>query len=98
LVLWARLVYYFNGLFPEMLPDKADFPFYASTCPFRKPKSEVEWLKAIVAKKCSTLGSGQQPSVSELWEELRHDADIYGDRSLVRDYKKRLRKILQRKE
>lgn len=94
----ARLVYYFNGLFPEILPDKMDFPFYASIYPFRKPKSEAEWLNAVVRKKFSTLERGRQPSVSELWEELSHDADVYGDRSLVSDYKKRLKKILQRKD
>jgi precorrin-6B methylase 2 len=93
----ARLVYYFNGLFPEILPDRGDFPFYVSVYPFRKPKSEVEWLSAVVGKKCSTLEKGQQPPVSELWDELGHDGDIYGE-NFVSDYKRRLEKILQRKE
>jgi precorrin-6B methylase 2 len=97
LVSGARLVYYFNGLFPEMLPDRVDFPFYVSVYPFKKPQSEVEWLSAIVGKKCSTLEKGQQPSVSELWDELGHDGDVYGE-NFVSDYKRRLEKILQRKE
>lgn len=94
----ARLVYYFNGLFPEMLPDKVDFPFYASVYPFRKPKSEAEWLHEIVGKKYSTLEIGQQPLVSELWDELKHDTDIYGDWKTVSDYKRRIKKCLQRKD
>ena len=59
LISGARLVYYFNGLFPEILSDKVDFPFYASTRPFRKPKSEAEWLKTVVEKRKSTLEGGQ---------------------------------------
>jgi precorrin-6B methylase 2 len=93
----ARLVYYFNGLFPEILPDRVDFPFYVSVYPFRKPKSEVEWLSAVVGKKCSTLAKGQQPSVSELWDELGHDGDIYGE-NFVSDYKRRIEKTVQRKD
>ena len=93
----ARLVSYFNGLFPEILPDRVDFPFYVSVYPFRKPSSEVEWLRAVVGKKCSTMEKDQQPSVSELWDELGHDGDIYGE-NFVSDYKKRLGKSLQRKE
>lgn len=92
----ARLVYYFNGLFPEILPDRVDFPFYVSVYPFRKPKSEVEWLSAVVGKKCSTLEQGQQPSVSELWDELGHDGDVYGE-NFVSDYKRRLEKSIARK-
>jgi precorrin-6B methylase 2 len=90
----ARLVYHFQGLFPEILPDKAAFPFYASVYPFRKPKSEAEWLNAVIGKKISTLDRGQQPSVSELWDELRHDADVDGYRYTVSDYKRRLKKSL----
>ena len=92
----ARLVYYLNGLFPEILPDRVDFPFYVSVYPFRKPKSDAEWLRAVVGKKCSTLEQGQQPSVSELWDELGHDGDIYGE-NFVSDYKRRLEKSIARK-
>jgi precorrin-6B methylase 2 len=98
LVPGARLVYYFNCLFPEMLPDRVDFPFYVSIYPFRKPKSEAEWLNAIVGKEFSTLKIGQQPSVQELWEEFRHDADVRDIPDLVSGYKTRLKKIIQRKE
>ena len=65
--------------------------------PFRRPKYEIEWLNAVIGKKCSTLASGQQPSVSELWDELGHDGDILGE-NLVYDYKKRLEKTVQRKD
>ena len=91
----GRLVYYFNGLFPEILPDNVDFPFYASRYPFRKPKSEEEWLRAVAGKKFSTLNHGELPSPAELWEELTHDADVYGDWRDASDWRRRLRKSLK---
>jgi SAM-dependent methyltransferase len=98
LVPGGRLVYYFNCLFPEILPDKVDFPFYLSVYPFKIPKSEGEWLSAVIEKELSTLNGGQSPTVQELWEELRHDADIEGVRDLVADYNRRLKKALQRQK
>jgi precorrin-6B methylase 2 len=89
----AKILYYFNSLFPEIMPEKNDFPFYVSTFPFKRPRSEMEWLNAVVKKSTSNTQDGQ-PSVEELWEELRHDADIYGDLNVVSDYKRRLKTIL----
>lgn len=90
----CRLLYYFNGLFPEILPDRADFPFYVSVSPFKKPKTEHEWLKAVVQKEQSSVNPGQRPSVQELWDELSHDCEIYGDIDAVSDYRGRLKRTV----
>jgi precorrin-6B methylase 2 len=95
----CRLIYYFNGLFTEIKPQKVDFPFYVSTVPFESPKSEVDWLSSVVRKKASSLKKGEAPTSQELWEELTHDYDVYsGDPHAVSYYKRSLRRMLKVRE
>src|SRR5205807_7130635 len=68
----SRLVYYYRCLFPEIIPDRVDYPFYVSVTPFRRPRSQREWLSEIVRKDRSSLTNGKKPSVQELWDELSH--------------------------
>lgn len=87
----CRLVYYYNCLTPEILPDAVDHPFYVSSFPFRKPKSALEWLRAVVKKRRSTLADGELPGEQELWDELSHDYHILGlSRNYVKRYRTRL--------
>ncbi len=90
----CRLIYYFNGLFPEIKAEKVDFPFFVSVVPFRKPVSEYDWLAAILKKKRSSLGQSGRPTPEELWDELTHDYDVYSDTSDIAYYKRRLREVL----
>ena len=46
----ARIIYYYLTLFPEVMPDSVDFPFYLSKVPFKKPKSESQWLRSVIQK------------------------------------------------
>lgn len=86
----SRLVYYYRCLFPEIMPDRVDYPFYVSVAPFERPRSQYEWLSAIVRKEMSSLTKDKKPSSRELWEELSHDYDVewVGDR--IENYKGRL--------
>ncbi len=90
----TRLAYYYLCLFPEIMPNRVNYPFYASLVPFRRPGSHYEWLSAIVRKSKSSIRKGKRPSLGELWEELAHDYDVerVGDR--IDDYQKRLDKVL----
>jgi len=90
----CRLIYYFNGLFPEIKAERVDFPFFVSTVPFEKPTSEYDWLSSILRKRKSSLGDEGKPTVDELWDELTHDYDVYSDTSDIRYYKRRLREVL----
>jgi precorrin-6B methylase 2 len=91
----CRLIYYFNGLFPEIKAEEVDFPFFVSKVPFKKPKSEHDWLNSILRKKQSSLGRRGRPSVKELWDELTHDYDAYSeDTADVAYYKRKLREVL----
>ncbi len=90
----GRLAYYFNGLLPEIMPDSVSFPFYVSRYPFRRPRSELEWLSAVVQKRASTLKPGNKTAADELWDELAHDSDWYGNIGGARDYKRRLKRLL----
>lgn len=89
----TRLLYYYNCVFPEILPDDHNFPFFVSRFPFRKPTSELQWISSIVRKDSSSLGSGKLKA-SELWDELKHDYEVSGDPDDVSKYQKRLASIL----
>jgi precorrin-6B methylase 2 len=90
----CRLIYYFNGLFPEIKAEKVDFPFFVSRVPFKKPASEYDWLNSILTKRESSVGRGK-PTVKELWDELTHDYDAYSeDTSDIAYYKKKLKEVL----
>ena len=90
----ARLVYYYNTLFPEIKADRSDYPFYVSTHPFTRPVSERDWLDSIIHKDKSSLLPNGKPSTSELWDELTHDYDYWGLRAEVGKYRTRLKKTL----
>jgi hypothetical protein len=92
----CRLLYYYNGIFPEIMPEKTNFPFYLSTAPFKKTVSEKKWLRTIIPKRKSSIKAGT-PSVGELWSELRHDLDVYGHRSVAIEYQKWMGRYLKRK-
>ena len=94
----CRLICYYNCLFPEIMPekDRIDFPFYVHIFPFKETTSKEKWLSTIIGKKISTLRKGKKPSIKELWDELRHDYDVYGDPNDVDDYEKRLRIFLKK--
>src|SRR5437867_464052 len=92
----ARLVYYYNTLFPEIKADAMDYPFYISKHPFTRPVSERDWLASIIGKEQSSLNHGRKPSTSELWDELTHDYDYWGLRGEVAGYRARLRRLLRR--
>ncbi len=94
----SRLVYYYNCLFPEILPDKVDFPFFMSIAPFRGPRSQLEWLSAVVRKKKSSIAQGKRPRLDELWYELTHDYDVNRVRERIDDYEKRLKRTIERKQ
>jgi precorrin-6B methylase 2 len=91
----CRLIYYFNGLFPEIKAEEVDFPFFVSKVPSRKPTSEYDWLNSILRKEESSLGKRGKPTVKELWDELTHDCDAYSeDTSDIAYYKKKLKEVL----
>ena len=92
----ARLLYYYNTLFPEIKADKSDYPFYLSKHPFTIPESERDWLDSIIRKEKSSLIKGRKPSTEELWGELTHDYDYWGLRGEVTRYRTRLRKTLRK--
>jgi hypothetical protein len=89
----CRLVYHNCSLIPEIMPDKADFPFFVSVKPFRRPRSELEWLSAVVPKPNSSLHKGK-PDAVELWDELAHDSKVSARYNLAPEYKRRIRKLL----
>lgn len=91
----SRLVYYYNCLFPEILPDVIDYPFYMSKFPFRQPKSEMQWLQSVIPKK-KNISKNRKIVVKELWDELTHDYEVLGIRSDVKSYKKRLNDLLSK--
>jgi hypothetical protein len=91
----CRLIYYFNGLFPEIKAEEVDFPFFVSKVPFKRPTSEYDWLNSILRKKESSRGRQGRPSAKELWDELTHDYDVYSeDTTDIAYYKRKLREVL----
>jgi hypothetical protein len=94
----CKLVYFFdNGVFPEIMPDLVDYPFYLSKKPFRKPTSKLEWLSSIIKKKNSTLHEGK-PKERELWDEFYHDYNVLNGKTETnwREYHQRLREALRK--
>jgi precorrin-6B methylase 2 len=94
----CRLLYYYNGVFPEIMPEKSDFPFYVSRTPFKETFSELEWLQSIIPKKRLSVKTGKPSTSQELWQELRHDYDVYGDRAVAISYQRWMRRFLKKKE
>lgn len=90
----TRLIYWYSCLFPEILPDRAHYPFFVSIVPFNRPRSQYEWLSAVVRKKQSSLAPGKRPTLDELWYELIHDYDVNRVRDRIEKYDKRLRRIV----
>jgi len=88
----GRLVYYYGCLFPEIMPVRDDFPFFLSRQPFRRPSSELEWLRAVVKKNTSSINGGRNADSSELWSELKHDYDIEHFGNPIIQYRSRLRR------
>jgi len=80
----CRLIYYYNCLFPEIMPDRTNFPFYISQMPFTPTTSRLDWLLAVTEKKKSSC-QDSDVTARELWEELKHDYDVSGD---IREVKK----------
>lgn len=93
----CRLICYYNCLFPEIMPDKnrIDFPFYVYTFPFNKTTSRYKWLSTILQKRKSTIHHKNNPTIDELWHEMRHDYDIRADIDDVKKYQKRLDRLLK---
>lgn len=90
----CRLLYYYNALFPEIMPDGSDYPFFVSRQPFTRSESEQGWLTSIIRKPHSSAGG--PPCETELWEELYHDYDVMGlGRAQVRGYRTRLLKAIR---
>lgn len=89
-----RFVYYYRWLFPEILASNRDYPFLVSEFPFKKPGSELEWLKSVLGKERSTIAAGL-PAEKELWDELTHDYDVLGNADEVARYRRRLRAVLK---
>jgi precorrin-6B methylase 2 len=94
----GRLIYYYGCLFPEILPNLEDYPFFVSVAPFRRPSSELEWLMTVVKKKQSSLKPGRNTDPLELWSELRHDYDVGHYGNPVLQYRRRLRDSVASKE
>lgn len=82
----CKLIYYFNALIPEIKADRSIYPFYLSQYPFKKPTSELDWLKTIYPKQ-----SG------DLWERLRRDYESLGLDDDLLVYRERLAWILKSK-
>ena len=88
-----RLLYYHNCLFPEILPDEVDFPFYVARFPFRHTTSKIEWLRSVLNKRISSIERGKLADEKELWDELSHDADVLADREEIEYYRQKLEEI-----
>lgn len=89
----SRLVYDYDCLFPEIMPNRVSLPFFVSIVPFRKPRSQNEWLSAVLQRRTSS--TTQRPNIAELWDELTHDYDVgkIGDR--IWDYRRRLLRTIR---
>jgi hypothetical protein len=92
----CRLVYYYNALFPEIMPDRVDFPFFVSEKPFTYTTSPLKWLSKVTLKNKSSLPNMKQLTEEELWDEMRHDYDTFGFPEEIKRYKNRLKKFLEK--
>jgi hypothetical protein len=93
-----RLLYYYNCLFPEIIPDEVNYPFCVSRFPFKAPKSAQSWLSKVTGKTRSSLVKGQLPNEDELWDELRHDYRVCSSAPIdetIADYKRRLKQAVR---
>ena len=81
-------------MFPEIMPDRIDLPFFVSVLPFRRPRSQTEWLSSVLRKRASSRAKGRGPPVEELWDELSHDYDVGRIAERISDYEKRLKMIV----
>lgn len=89
-----RFAYYYRWLFPEILASSRDYLFLVSEFPFKRPESELEWLKSVLGKERSTIRAGP-PTQEELWDELTHDYDVLGNVDEVSRYRRRLRAVFE---
>jgi hypothetical protein len=89
----CRLVYTDDCLFPEIMPNKIDFPFYLSKLPFDETTSQFEWLRRVVGKERSLIHRGNKPEAEELWDELRHDHRHFSGSSRVTEYRQRFQRL-----
>lgn len=89
----CRLITYFNCLFPEIMPDTIDYPFYVSRYPFHYTKTAKQWLNTVVQKRKSTLKQSEKIGLMELWEEFSHDFEILGIRNQISMYRRRFKKL-----
>jgi SAM-dependent methyltransferase len=88
----CKLLYYSPCLFPEIMPNKVDYPFFLSVFPFTETSSEMEWLQNVTGKKKSLLHRGKEAEISELWDDLSHDLRISSsDPYAARRYKHRMK-------
>ncbi|MGI0015205.1 MAG: SAM-dependent methyltransferase, partial [Nitrososphaera sp.] len=93
----CRFVYYYNCLFPEIMPEKSDYPFLVSTMPFESTHSERAWLLKVTNKRKSSLRREKKPAIEELWDEIHHDHDIESTFDEISEYRERMAKTLKRK-
>jgi precorrin-6B methylase 2 len=93
----CRLIYYYNCMFPEVMPEKSIYPFLVSTFPFENTRSERDWLLMVTGKRKSSFQLDKIPTIPELWDELHHDHDITSTVDEITYYKNRMRKALKRK-
>lgn len=91
-----RLIYYHNCAFPEIIPNRIDFPFFVADFPFTRPRTELEWLQKVTGKRRSSLGKERLATEEELWDELGHDYDLRGDPQDIPGYKQRVRSSVKR--
>lgn len=90
----CRLICYYNCLFPEIMPNEVNFPFFLYIHPFTKTTSKIEWLNKVTRKTNSSIHKGKSATEEELWDELRHDYDVSGKIEDTEDYKKRLNDLI----
>jgi hypothetical protein len=85
-----RFVYHHNNVIPELMPNDSDFPFYVSTTQpsssgkslFSRPKSEKDWLNAVVSVPKEMMHR-RAPTLKQLWTEFRNNFDVEGNVSAV---------------
>ena len=78
------------------MPDEVDLPFLVSYFPFRRPKSEEEWLAKVCAKTNSSLSKGKSAMSQELWDELAHDHMVDDLQDEIPYYKRKLKQSVNR--
>lgn len=94
----CRLIYYYNCIFPEIMPNYVDLPFFVSKKPFTYTSNVLDWLTKITNKKKTSLPTSKKFTEEELWDELRHNYNIGdGDDSDVKKYQKRMQNFLKKR-